>query len=314
MGEYLATKGRRDEAMAAGFLNFRHLYYFWMVAREGGISRASEVLDVSPSTISAQIGQLETSLQVKLFRKVGRNIRLTDVGQIAFRYSTQIFGLGRELTHALKGWDSAGPFSLQVGIADAVPKLMVTKLLQPAFSVAPEIRLTCREGRPEVLLAELALHRLDLLIVDAPADPGSTIRAFSRLLQDCAIGIFGTPELHRRHRDGFPQSLEGAPVLLPTPDSSIRRSFGRWLEERELQPRVVGEFEDGALMKSFGEIGTGLFPAPLVIADDLRRQHRVECLGPLEGTHARYYAVTVERQLEHPAVQAICELAHESQR
>ena len=297
--------------MPVHFLNFQHLYYFWVVAREGGISHASKVLDLSPSTISAQIGQLEKALQVKLFRKVGRNIHLTDVGQIAFRYAGQIFGLGRELTHALKGWDTEGPFSLQVGIADAVPKLVATKLLQPAFTVSPEIRLTCREGRPELLVAQLALHHLDLILLDAPADPGSTIRAFSRLLQESAIAIFGTPELLRQHGHSFPESLEGAPVLLPTPDSSIRRSFGRWLETRELQPRVVGEFEDGALMKAFGEIGAGLFPAPLIIADDLKRQHGVECLGSLEGTHASYYAVTVERQLEHPAVQAICDSAGE---
>jgi len=293
--------------MPVDFLNFQHLYYFWIVAREGGISRASKVLDLSPSTISAQIGQLEDALEVKLFRKVGRNIRLTDVGQIAFRYAGQIFGLGRELTHALKGWDTEGPFSLQVGIADAVPKLVATKLLQPAFSVSPEIRLTCREGRPERLLAELALHRFDLVLPDAPAEPGSTIRAFSRLLQDCAIAVFGTPELLRQHGDGFPESLEAAPVLMPTPNSSIRRAFGRWLEVKGLQPRVVGEFEDGALMKAFGETGAGLFPAPLIIADDLERQYGVECLGSLEGTHARYYAVTVERQLEHPAVRAVCE-------
>jgi len=299
--------------MPVDFLNFHHLYYFWMVAREGGISHASEVLDVSASTISAQISQLEKALQVKLFRKAGRNIRLTDVGQIAFRYAGQIFGLGRELTHALKGWDTEGPFSLQVGIADAVPKPVATKLLQPAFTVSPEVRLTCREGRPELLLAELALHHLDLVLLDAPAEPGSTIRAFSRLLQESAIAVFGTPELIRRHGHGFPESLEGAPVLLPTPTSSIRRSFGRWLEARELQPRVVGEFEDGALMKAFGEIGAGLFPAPLTIADDLKRQHRVDCLGSLEGTHARYYAVTVERQLEHPAVRAICDSAGEAE-
>jgi LysR family transcriptional activator of nhaA len=295
--------------MPVDFLNYQHLYYFWIAAREGGISRASEVLDLSPSTISAQIRQLEEALQVKLFRRVGRNIRLTDVGQIAFRYAGQIFGLGRELTHALKGWDTEGPFSLQVGIADAVPKLVATKLLQPAFTVSPEIRLTCREGRPELLLAELALHRFDLVLLDAPADPASTVRAFSRLLQDCPIAVFGIPELLRRHADAFPESLEGAPVLMPTPNSSIRRAFGRWLEARGLQPRVVGEFEDGALMKAFGEIGAGLFPAPLIIADDLKRQYGVECLGSLEGTHARYYAVTVERQLEHPAVQAVCETA-----
>jgi len=297
--------------MPIPFLNFQHLYYFWMVAREGGISHASEVLDLSPSTISAQISQLEKSLQVKLFRRVGRNIRLTDVGQIAFRYADQIFGLGRELTHALKGWDTDGPLSLQVGIADAVPKLVATKLLQPAFAVSREIRLTCREGRPEPLLAELALHHFDLILLDAPVDPRANIRAFSRLLRECDIAIFGTLELLEQHGHGFPESLEGAPVLLPTPDSSIRRSFSRWLEARGLQPRVVGEFEDGALMKAFGEAGAGLFPAPSIIADDLKRQAGVDCLGSLEGTRARYYAVTVERQLEHPAVQAICDAARE---
>ena len=295
--------------MPVDFLNFQHLYYFWVVAREGGISRASEVLDLSPSTISAQVGQLEKALQVKLFRKVGRNIGLTDVGQIAFRYAGQIFGLGRELTHALRGWNTRGPFSLQVGIADAVPKLVATKLLEPAFTVAPELRLTCREGRPELLVAQLALHHLDLILLDAPPDAGSGIRAFSRLLRECPVAVFGTAELVRRHGRGFPESLEGAPVLLPTPDSSIRRSFARWLELRQLQPRVVGEFEDGALMKAFGETGAGLFPAPLTAADDLGRRHGVECLGTLEATYARYYGVTIERQLEHPAVRAIYKAA-----
>ncbi len=293
--------------MPIDFLNFQHLYYFWIVAREGGISAASEVLDISPSTISSQIGQLERALQVKLFRKVGRNIRLTDVGHIAFRYAEQIFGLGRELTHAVTGWDTGGPLSLQVGVADAVPKLLATKLLQPAFIDSPEILLNCQEGHSELLLGELALHRLDLVLLDAPAKPGSTVQAFSRLLQESVIAIFGTPELARQHCHGFPGSLEGAPVLLPTPNSSIRRSFGRWSEMHGVQPRVAGVFEDGALMKDFGRIGVGLFPAPLTIADDLKRQYGVECLGTLEGTHARYYAVTVERQLQHPAVLAICD-------
>lgn len=298
--------------MPIDFLNFQHLYYFWIVAREGGISAASEVLDISPSTISSQVGQLESALQVKLFRKVGRNIRLTDVGHIAFRYAEQIFGLGRELTHAVTGWDTGGPHSLQVGVADAVPKLLATKLLQPAFTDTPEILLNCREGRSELLLGELALHRLDLLLLDAPAKPGSTVRAFSRLLEESVIAIFGTPELARQHSHGFPGSLEGAPVLLPTPNSSIRRSFGRWSEMHGVQPRVAGVFEDGALMKDFGRIGVGLFPAPMTIADELRRQYGVECLGALEGTHARYYAVTVERQLQHPAVSAICDSGKEA--
>ena len=263
------------------------------------------------ATISAQISQLEERLQVKLFRRVGRNIRLTDVGQIAFRYAEQIFGLGLELTHALESGDAHGPVSLQVGIADAVPKLVATKLLQPAFAASPEIRLTCREGRPESLLADLVLHRFDLILLDAPVDPRANIRAFSQLLRECDIAIFGTPELLRQHGQGFPESLEGAPVLLPTPDSSIRRSFSRWLEARGLQPRVVGEFEDGALMRAFGEIGAGLFPAPSILAEDLERQAGVDCLGSLEGTRACYYAVTVERQLEHPAVRAICAATRE---
>jgi len=299
--------------MPIDFLNFHHLYYFWIVAREGGITRASEALDISPSTISAQIGQLEEALQVRLFRKEGRSIRLTGVGQIAVRYAGQIFGLGRELTHALKGWDTDTPAWLQVGIADAVPKAIATKLLQRAFTVSPEIRLTCREGRPEALLAELELHRLDLILLDAPADPRSAVKAHSRLLEEGAIAIFGTPKLCRQHGPGFPASLEGAPLLLPTADSSIRQAFGRWSEKRGIQPRVVGEFEDGALMKAFGETGAGLFPAPLTIADDLERHFGVACLGSLEGTHARYYAVTVERQLEHPAVRAIYDSALEAE-
>ena len=298
--------------MPIDFLNFQHLYYFWIVAREGGISPASQVLDISPSTISSQVGQLERALQVKLFRRVGRNIRLTDVGHIAFRYAEQIFGLGRELTHAVTGWDTGGPLSLQVGIADAVPKLLATKLLQPALIDSPEILLNCQEGRSELLLGELALHRLDLVLLDAPAKPGSTVQAFSRLLQESVIAIFGTPELARQHCHGFPGSMEGAPVLLPTPNSSIRRSFGRWSEMHGVQPRVAGVFEDGALMKDFGRIGVGLFPAPLSIADDLKRQYGVECVGTLEGTHARYYAVTVERQLQHPAVLAICDSGEEA--
>ena len=184
--------------MLIPFLNFQHLYYFWMAAREGGISHAGEALELSPSTISAQINQLEAFLKVKLFRKVGRNIGLTGVGQIAFRYADQIFGLGRELIHALESGDLHGPVSLQVGIADAVPKLVATTLLEPAFAVSPEIRLTCREGRPEPLLAELALHRLDLIILDAPVDSRANIRAFSRILRESDIAIFGTPELVRQ--------------------------------------------------------------------------------------------------------------------
>jgi len=212
--------------MSIPYLNFQHLYYFWMVAREGGISHASGVLDLSPSTISAQISQLEKSLQVKLFRRVGRNIRLTEVGEIAFRYADQIFGLGRELTHALENWDSLGPVSFQVGIADAVPKLVAAKLLQPAFAVSPEIRLTCREGRPEPLLAELALHHLDLLLLDGPVDlrgvfepsVGSSQSAtsrFSGLLSFSGSTVEASPNLWRKPLSSCrPQILQSEEPLV----------------------------------------------------------------------------------------------------
>ena len=288
------------------FLNFQHLYYFWIVAREGGISRASDFLDLSASTISAQVGQLEDALGVKLFHRVGRNIRLTDVGHVAFRYCEEIFVLGRELTHALEGWHTRGPVLLQVGVADAVPKLVATRLLGRAISKQDDLRLICREDDPDRLLAELALHHFDVVLLDAPVDSTSRIQAFNHLLAEWPVAFFGVPELVRRYRDDFPASLEGAPVLLPTGEASARKQLDRFFEEQAIQPRITGEFDDTALMKAFSENGSGLFPAPSALAPELERQHGVEMLGALEDCVARFYAVTVERQIEHPAVAAIC--------
>ncbi len=288
------------------FLNFQHLYYFWIVAREGGISRASETLDLSASTISAQVSRLEKALEVKLFHRVGRNIRLTDAGHVAFRYAEEIFVLGRELTHAIQGWHTQGPVVLQVGIAEAVPKLVVTRLLQPAFSKLSAIRLICREDRPDHLLTELALHHFDILILDTPADRTIRIQAFNHLLAEWQIAFFGTPELVALLEPDFPRSLEAAPVLLPTADSSIRRRLDRFFEEHSIQPHLAGEFEDSALMKAFGETGVGLFPAPVALTRELERQYGAKLLGKLDDCTARYYAVTVERHLTHPAVAAIC--------
>lgn len=291
------------------FLNFQHLYYFWIVAREGGISKASDVLDLSASTISAQVNQLEQALQVKLFHRVGRNLRLTDVGHVAFRYSEEIFVLGRELTHAVTGWHTRGPVVLLVGVADAVPKLVATRLLRPALAELSDLRLICREDQPEPLLAELALHHFDVLILDTPVDASIRVQAFNHQLAKWQIAFFGTAELVARHQPDFPQSLEAAPVLLPTADSSIRRRLDRFFEEHSIQPRLVGEFEDSALMKAFSETGAGLFPAPIALAGELERQHGSQTLGVLEDCTASYYAVTVERHLEHPAVAAICAAA-----
>lgn len=286
--------------------NFQHLRYFWIVAREGGISRASDSLDVSASTISAQVSQLERALGVKLFRRVGRNIRLTDVGHVAFRYAEEIFTLGNEMAHAIRGWHTEGPMLLQVGIADAVPKLVATRLLRPAIDELPEVRLICREDRPDRLLAELALHHFDMLLLDSPAEGGVTVQAYSRPLARWPLGLFGTQALVRELAAGYPDSLEGAPILLPTAGSAIRLQVDRFFEEHGRRCRLMGEFEDSALMKSFSELGAGLFPAPMALAEDLERQHGAALLGSLGNAAVSYFAVTVERYLEHPGVAAVC--------
>jgi LysR family transcriptional activator of nhaA len=287
-------------------LNYHHLYYFWIVAREGGISHASNVLDVSPSTISAQINQLESAHKVDLFDRVGRNLRLSEVGHIAFHYAEEIFGLGREMTHAIHGWSTKGPQLLQVGIADAVPKLAALRLLEPARNDNPELRLICREGVPDRLLAELAVHRLDLVLLDSPVDPTLPIKAVDHELARWPIAFFGTADLVKSRVEEFPLSLEEAPVLLPTAESAMRRSLDRWFEDNGVAPRIVGEFEDSALMKSFGESGAGLFPSPVGLASAIERQHSVEALGVLSGAEVSYHAVTTKRRLAHPGIDAVC--------
>jgi LysR family transcriptional activator of nhaA len=291
-------------------LNYHHLYYFWIVAREGGISHASDALDISPSTISAQISRLEATHGVRLFDRVGRNLRLSDVGQIAFRYAEEIFALGREMTHAIHGWSTTGPQLLQVGIADAVPKLVATRLLAPALETHPDIRLICLEDEPERLLTELAAHRLDLVLLDSPIDPAIPIKAVDHRLARWRVAFFGTGDLVENRRADFPLSLEAAPMLLPTARSAMRRSLDRWFEANGVAPRIVGEFEDSALMKSFSESGAGLFPAPSGLAESIERQHCVESLGILKDAEVAYYAVTVERGIEHRGVEAILEAKH----
>ena len=293
-------------------LNYHHLYYFWIVAREGGISHASNALDVSPSTISAQISQLEAAHGVKLFDRVGRNLRLSEVGQLAFRYAEEIFGLGREMTHAIHGWSTVGPKLLQIGIADAVPKLAATRLIRPALEQYPDTRLICREDTPERLLAELAVHRLDLVLLDSPLDPTIPIKAVDHLVARWRIAFFGAPELAESRSTGFPLSLEGAPMLLPTAESAMRRALDRWFEANGVAPRVVGEFEDSAQMKSFAESGTGLFPSPAGLSEVIERQHGVQCLGVLKDAEVAYYAITIERRLEHRSVEAILRSATSS--
>jgi LysR family transcriptional activator of nhaA len=293
------------------WLNYHHLLYFWVVAREGGVARACEELSLSQPTISAQIHALEESLGEKLFARAGRNLVLTEVGRVVFRYADEIFALGRELTDALKGRSPGRPVRFVVGVADVLPKLIAYRLLEPALKMAEPIRVVCREDKPERLLAELAVHGLDLVLADAPTGPTVKIQAFNHLLGECGVTVFGTAQVAATYRRGFPQSLTGAPFLLPTDNTTLRRSLDQWFDAEGIHPLVVGEFEDIALLKTFGQTGAGLFAAPSVIEAEVRRQYGVQIVGRVETVRERFYAISVERKLKHPAVVAIAEAARQ---
>jgi LysR family transcriptional activator of nhaA len=295
--------------MGMEWLNYHHLLYFWTVAREGGVTRASEHLHLAQPTISGQLKALEEALGEKLFERTGRRLVLTDVGRVVYRYADEIFSLGRELQDTLRGRPTGRPVRFTVGVADAVPKLVAYRLLQPALALPGPVHVVCREDKPDRLLAELSVHSLDLVLSDAPASPAVKVRAYSHLLGETAIAFFGTDALVSAHRKGFPCSLDGAPVLLPAEGSSLRRSLEQWFEAEGLRPRVVGEIEDSALLKVFGQAGTGLFPAPVAIEAEIRAQFGVEVAGRVDAVKERFYALSAERKLKHPAVVAIREAA-----
>ncbi len=295
------------------WINYHHLLYFWVVAREGGLVQAGNVLRLSHPTLSAQIHALEEHLGEKLFAKVGRKLALTDVGRIAFRYADEIFTLGREMIDTVKGRSTGQPLRLDVGVVDVVPKLVVKRLLQPALALSHAVRLVCQEDSYDKLLADLALHTLDIVIADSPVPPGSSVRAFNHLLGETGVTIFGTKELSQRYKRGFPKSLDGAPMLLPLDSSLLRRSLNQWFDKHGVRPRVVAEFEDSALLKVFGADGVGLFPAPAAVAKEVCLQHGVQVVGQAPEVKERFYAISAERRLKHPAVVAITDVArHET--
>jgi LysR family transcriptional activator of nhaA len=296
--------------MALEWLNYHHLLYFWLVAREGGLVPAARVLRLSHPTLSAQVHALEEHLGEKLFTKVGRKLALTDTGRIVYRYADEIFTLGREMTETLKGRGVGQPARLDVGIVDVVPKLVVRRLLQPALHLSA--RLVCYEDSYEKLLADLALHTLDIVISDAPVPAGSSVRAFNHLLGESDVSFFGTSDLAGKYKKGFPRSLDGAPVLLPLENSTLRRALNQWFDRHEIKPRVVSEFEDSALLKVFGSDGIGVFPAPTVVEKEVMAQYGVRVLGRTSEVRERFYAVSVERRLKNPAVVAISESARSS--
>ncbi len=290
------------------WLNYHHLHYFWVVGREGTIARASGVLGRSQPTISAQIHELEESLGEKLFSRAGRRLVLTDVGRQAFRYAEDIYSLGKELMDTVKGRPTGRPLRLVVGVADVLPKLMARRLLEPALRLPEPVRLVCVEDRPERLLADLALHELDVVLSDSPATPNVNVRVFNHLLGECGITFFGA----RRHaalRRGFPRSLNGAPLLVPTQNTTLRRNLDEWFDRNDVRPLIVGEFQDSALLKVFGQTGEGVFAAPSVIEREVTKQFRTPVIGRTKELRERFYAISVERKIQHPAVLAISKAA-----
>lgn len=295
------------------WLNYHHLLYFWVVAREGSIVAASRELRLAQPTISGQIRRLEDVLGQKLFTRKGRNIVLTDEGRLAFRYAEEIFGLGREFLDTVKGRPSSRPIRLVVGVSGALAKSVVKRVLEPVFGLGKDVQVVCRDDRSvEAFMGELAQNEVDVVLSDAPAGPGSSVRAFSHLLGECGTAFFAAPPLAKRIRRGFPRSLDGAPFLAPGIDSTLRRALREWFETRDIRPQVVAELDDAALAKILGEAGLGVFVAPDVIEKEVRDRYHVQVVGRAEKLLQRVYAISLERKIKHPGVVAICEAARKS--
>jgi len=292
-------------------LNYRHLLYFWMVAHEGTVARAAKQLRLAQPTLSGQIRALEGTLGEKLFERAGRNLRLTEMGRVVLPYADEIFALGRELSESVKGHPTGRPLQLAVGVSDAMPKLVAYRLIEPALALPQPVRLMVHEQSTERLLAALALHELDVVLTDRVAPPGVSVRAFNHLLGDCGVTLFAAHKIAVKYRRRFPHALDGAPFLLPGETSTLRRVLEQWLEKRRIRPRIVGEFDDSTLIKVFGQAGKGLFAAPSIIEASVRKQYGVTIVGRLDGVRERFYAVSAERRLKHPAVIAITESARQ---
>jgi LysR family transcriptional activator of nhaA len=287
------------------WLNYHHLRYFWAVAREGSVSRAARQLRLAQPTVSEQIRALEEALGERLLVRAGRGVALTEIGKTVYGFADEIFALGRDLQDTIRGRPTGRPSRLGVGIADAVPKLAAVRILEPVLGMDPPVRLVCVEGTPARLLDQLSTHELDVVLADAPVGPSHAGRAYNHLLGECRVGIFGAPRLARAARRRFPDSLAELPFLLPTTGSALRRSLDAWLDERGIVPAVVAELEDSALIVELGALGAGLLAAPDAIMGDALEARGLQRVGSIDALRERYYAISIERKLAHPAVVAI---------
>jgi LysR family transcriptional regulator, transcriptional activator of nhaA len=292
-------------------LNYQHLLYFWSVVRTGSLTRACEELALSAPTVSAQLRTLEERLGEKLLRKSGRILVPTEVGRMVYGYADQIFGLGRELMDALEQRPSARTLRLLVGIDDVVPKEIAYRIVQPGLQLKQPVRLACREGTLERLVAELAIHEIDVVLSDAPVTPSLNVRAYSHSLGSCNVYWMATPALAKTLRRGFPKSLDGVPILLPTDDTAIRRALDLWLERQGVRPLMLGEFEDYAMLREFARAGHGFAPVPSVLEAQFRQQNGFMRIGMVRGVKAEFFAISVERKIRHPAIAAMTDSARQ---
>ncbi|MFO1352448.1 MAG: transcriptional activator NhaR [Gammaproteobacteria bacterium] len=290
-------------------LNFKHLYYFWVVAKESSIARASELLHLTPQTISEQLRLFEETTGAQLFTRTGRRLVLTEVGHLALNYANEIFQLGGELTELLRNRPTGQPLRFSVGIADVVPKLVAYRLLEPALRAGEPIYLICREGKFDALLADMAVHRLDVVLADSPVIPSFKVKLYNHPLGECGTTFFATRERSAYYRERFPPCLNGAPILLPNRESAIRGQLDQWLDEQQLRPVIVGEFQDSALLMTFGQAGMGVFSAPSAIESEVETQFDVAAIGRVGSIRQQFFAISAERKMRHPAVVAISNAA-----
>ncbi|MFM1987434.1 MAG: hypothetical protein RJA99_391 [Pseudomonadota bacterium] len=293
-------------------LNYKHLHYFWTVAKVGGVVRAAETLHVTPQSISGQLRLLEEQVGARLLRRAGRGVELTDTGRMVFEYADRAFTAGDELLGALRARPGEHVGTFRVGVSNVLGRSVAFAMLQPALSIPDAPKLLCREGRLQDLLGELAMHRLDMVLSDRPMDASVSVRAFNHLLIDCGIAVLAAPSLAKRLRGRFPACLDDAPWLLHGETSGVRPRLLRWFEAHGVRPRIVAEFDDTALLKAFAQEGVGCFSAPALVADEICAALGVKTIGRTDEVREQTFAISVERRLSHPAVLAISEAARQT--
>ena len=291
-------------------INYKHLHYFWIVAKEGGIARASERLHITPQTISGQLSLLEQHFDAKLFNKVGRNLEITEVGRQVLSYADEIFSLGNELEQMIHHLPSHRPQIFRVGVVDVVPKSIAHRILSPALHISQSTRMVCREADLDTLLAELTLHRLDLVIADRPIPPTISTRGFSHKLGQCSISFFASESLQKQLSGEFPHCLNSAPILLPSKGNQLRTDIEQWLGKQHVHPQIVAEFDDSALMKAFGQEGVGIFAAPTAIQGEIMQQYKVNSIGKTNEITESFYAISVEKHVLNPIISAVIKTAN----